>query len=1485
MKTDFSDIEYMKKVAVFQAQAMAANPPAIKFRRKKEEKKDDDDVPKKKLTIKLEPDNEDSEEMQVYATLFESGSAEEWIRWRIQFDELIRDMPLNSGEKMIKVAKALLKGDARDHFVSILIDLEMNEDDEDDVEDIDKVRFDEAIEQLGLRYFNSRHAYRRQRNYLRYHVFMMDMPLEDFKAELLRQNTYLRYFPIPADRDTVKSLPDDELLEIVDRAKRVEWQRDLLSANIDPYSMSLSQYYEYLEKLETKHEMDKILRKTNKDKGERRSDNEKDQQRTKKKSKHNHPDKKKSGNAQERLEPCKHCGKNHSAPDEKCWKLNSNKGDRPAKKNGSENMFSAVQMAHVMEALKQKDKKSKKSSKKRQMSFRVDSSSDSEDGKSIIHHETCADMDTETNFAIRSISRGVGSKSPKNPKRLTTEVIVELRSPSNDKIYVLRTLLDTGTSRSIVLKSYVSQNSVISNGDTATTWTTMGGKFTTTKVANLCFTLPEFSTSKEILWPVHVDETNNPKNSPYDLILGIDFLTSLGIILDFSKKTIRWGDTELEMKEKGVIQDAYAIDLLYTMSQEPSVLQKAEERQARILDADYSKIEMDEYIETLDHLDSSQKELLLATLKQFSELFGGGLGRLNIDPIHLELKEGARPYHAKAFSIPKAYEATTKKEVSRFENLGIWKRVMESPWTAGTFIQPKKTGDVRVLTDFRKLNEYLVRRPHPLPKISDLLQKLEGFKWATAIDLSMGYYHIPLDKYSQGLCGTVMPWGIYQYTVLPMGICNAPDIFQGIMMKLLGDLVWCQVYMDDILITSNGTYNDHIDKLEQVLRRLEKAGFRANVRKCTFAADHVEYLGYEISRAGIHPQPKKVEAILKMQPPTTKRQLRRFLGMVNYYRDMWRRRSHILAPLTALCSKSVSWKWSEECQEAFEAIKRTIARETLLKFPDFSKEFHVYTDASDYQLGAVIMQDNKPLAFYSRKLSKPQKNYTTGEQELLSIVETLKEFRNILLGQQIVIHTDHLNILYSKLASPRVIRWRLMLEEYGARFVHVKGEDNVVADTLSRHPNTDEDDDKGCDDPIGKQLSYCLAYLTMSDQGDELSYNTNLVTKEDIEEEVFPLSPKVIGRHQKMDKELLRKSKRNKEYSTVDLEGVTLISKHGKVMVPETLQARLVHCYHELLQHPGMTRMEATIRHVFDWRGLREMVEEHCRTCSVCQRTKKQRKKYGHLPPKMAETTPWERVDVDIIGTYKVRTPTGVHKLTAMTMIDPVTGWFEIAPLAENENAGSYEAQKAFDSYWLARYPRPRFVGTDNGVHFKRFFKDLIDNYGLTRKISTEYNPQSNGIIERVHQVLGNALRAFELEERELDESNPWDEFLTAAAYAIRSTHHTTLQASPAQLVYGRDMLLPVTFVADWTRIAARKQNIINKSNKQENRNRIAHTYKRGDRVLLTTPGILPKVSSPRTGPYTVVDVQEDNGTVTIKDGPVHQTVNIRRLAPFWTRK
>ncbi len=275
-------------------------------------------------------------------------------------------------------------------------------------------------------------------------------------------------------------------------------------------------------------------------------------------------------------------------------------------------------------------------------------------------------------------------------------------------------------------------------------------------------------------------------------------------------------------------------------------------------------------------------------------------------------------------------------------------------------------------------------------------------------------------------------------------------MFQAIMQDLLGDLNFVRTYIGDILITSHGDSQDHLAKMDIVLKRHAQAGFRCNANKCMFAQQELDYLGFRLTREGIQPQPKKVEAIMRLQAPKSKKQLRHFLGMVNYYRDMWQKRSHILAPLTALTSKNVPFKWTEVHQEAFKEMKRVISHETMPTFPDFNKPFHIFTDASNYQLGAVIMQEGAPIAFYSRKMDKAQQRYTTGEQELLSIVETLKELKNILLGQELIVHIDHKNILYRNLANDRIARWRLLLEEYGPQYVHISGQDNVVADALSR---------------------------------------------------------------------------------------------------------------------------------------------------------------------------------------------------------------------------------------------------------------------------------------------------------------------------------------------------------------------------------------------------------------------------------------------------
>ena len=282
-----------------------------------------------------------------------------------------------------------------------------------------------------------------------------------------------------------------------------------------------------------------------------------------------------------------------------------------------------------------------------------------------------------------------------------------------------------------------------------------------------------------------------------------------------------------------------------------------------------------------------------------------------------------------------------------------------------------------------------------------------------------------------------------------------------------------------------------------------------------------------------------------------------------------------------------------------------------------------------------------------------------------------------------------------------------------------------------------------------------------------------------IDFEKFPMSPRLIAKEQRKDRKLMKSFNANPEqYSTKTVEGHEVLTNAGKIVIPAALQGRIIAWYHHYLAHPGQTRMEATLRSLFSWPDMRKQIRLHVRHCKQCQLCKGNPKSYGHLPPKQAEKPePWNRVDVDLIGPLSIKTPSGTHQLRAITMIDPATGWFE---MKEIEAPDSASTSAAMDDVWFSRYPRPKIIGFDGGSEFKSVFAETIANYGLEAAITTAYNPQSNGIIERVHQVINDALRTFELEERELDEKDPWTPFLQATCFAIRSTYHTTLGATPA---------------------------------------------------------------------------------------------------------
>ena len=481
------------------------------------------------------------------------------------------------------------------------------------------------------------------------------------------------------------------------------------------------------------------------------------------------------------------------------------------------------------------------------------------------------------------------------------------------------------------------------------TWHTSNGDFQTKGKGDIQLKFFQYSNTKKVLVKPDIVEYDGVKveKPVFDLILGTQTMDELGIVLDFKHKMITIDEIVLPMT--AINQMPASKDKVLKLNnslaepKEPKSTEEATQRVVRILDANYKKADLQAVVNSCSHLNTDERKMLLKLLTDFEPLFDGTLGAWKTTPVSFELKEGARPFHGRAFPIPKVYKETIMKEIKRLCELGVLEWQPTSEWAAPSFIQPKKNKTVRFLTDFRELNKRLVRKPFPLPKISTVLQELEGFTFATALDLNMGYYTIRLDPDASRICTIIFPWGKYSYKRLPMGIAGSPDIFQAKMSELMATLEFVRTYLDDLLCITKGDLEDHLQRLREVLIRLRDAGLKINADKSKFCAHETEYLGYVLTRDGIKPQSNKVQAILALTPPTNVKELRRFLGMVQYYRDLWAKRSEMLAPLTDLVgecgqtkvtrakgTKKVPWHWDEVHQKAFDSVKATIAKDVVL---------------------------------------------------------------------------------------------------------------------------------------------------------------------------------------------------------------------------------------------------------------------------------------------------------------------------------------------------------------------------------------------------------------------------------------------------------------------------------------------------------------------------------------------------------------------------
>jgi transposase InsO family protein len=790
-----------------------------------------------------------------------------------------------------------------------------------------------------------------------------------------------------------------------------------------------------------------------------------------------------------------------------------------------------------------------------------------------------------------------------------------------------------------------------------------------------------------------------------------------------------------------------------------------------------------------------------------------------------------------------------------------------SEWAASSFIQPKKDGRVRFLTDFRELNKRIKRRPWPMPHIVDLIQDIGNYKFVTAVDLSMGYYHFRLSERLSRMCTFMLPWGMYRYKRLPMGLKISPDFFQQKMNELFGDLPFVIAYLDDIAIFSDGTYEDHLAKLDIVLQRLEDHGLQVNGRKSHWAVEEVEYLGFILTPKGVRPQPKKIRAIQAMQPPKNRRQLRSLIGLVNYYRYMWKRRSHIMEPLTRLTGKR-KFVWTEEQQIAFNELKRAISAEVLLSFPDYNKPFHLHTDASDYQLGAVLSQEGKPIAFFSRKLTGAQRNYSAGEKEMLSVVETLKEFRNIVYGYPVVVHTDHRNWTHESVSysNKRIMRWRLAIEEFMPTIKYVPGVANVVADALSRVPTDEQVSDESFS--VDECFDLPREYF-------ESPINFRLIHREqEKDSEIRKLQEEVPQRFSQMFEDVGHKEG---EDPVITLKSPT--DSKERILVPKTLQGKLLQWYHTMLVHPGVTRLYNTLHQHFTWKSMRSDIQKYLKTCHQCQLGKRGGKGYGKLPLKDVEKAPWADICVDLAGPWKAKVDGKDVEFHSLTIIDPFTSWVEIIPIL---NKTGLHIADLVEQEWFRRYPRPGRVIFDQGSEFDNsIFRARLRKWYIKPEPITVKNPQANAVVERLHKIMGDMLRVQLVTKHSHDD--PLRDLLSAAAYGVRATVHGTTMCTPGQLVFSKDMILRSNMEANIELVKRRRLAAIVQNNERENKRRVAYKYQPGGYIVILTNRMDPKLQLNR-GPYRIVSYNPANGVLRIKRGNYVEPIHSRLVRPYFGR-
>ncbi|KAL4378379.1 hypothetical protein GQ457_02G014110 [Hibiscus cannabinus] len=684
-------------------------------------------------------------------------------------------------------------------------------------------------------------------------------------------------------------------------------------------------------------------------------------------------------------------------------------------------------------------------------------------------------------------------------------------------------------------------------------------------------------------------------------------------------------------------------------------------------------------------------------------------------------------------------------------------RPSTSPFSSPVLLVRKKDGTWRFCVDYRALNAITIRDKFPIPTADELFDELGKSQFFSKLDLLSGYHQIRVRKEDVHKTAFRTHDGHYEFLVMPFGLTNAPSTFQATMNDIFRPHLrqFVLIFLDDILVFSS-TWQDHLLHLRTVLQLLKQHGLVAKLSKCSFGHDTVEYLGHVVSRNGLAVDSTKVSAIQNWPVPSTIRDVRAFLGITGYYRRFIKGYATIAAPITDLLKRDDPFQWNVNAHEAFERLKACLCSAPILALPDFDREFVVETDASGVGIGAVLTQNNRPLAFYSKKLSPKMQAASTYHREMYAITQAVAKWRQYLLGRRFVILTDHKSLCeltQQTIQTPEQQHWLTKLIGYEFEIKYRPGKLNTIADTLSRE--------------IGAQL---MAF-TRPTFGvfDDIRIATQL------DDELSRILAQI------QSGELATQG-----YNIVN--GLLLFQ--NRVMVPQesALRSRILREFHcsTLGGHAGISRTFRRLSSNFYWVGMRKDVHQFVSECHTCQRMKSDNlAPAGLLQPLPIPQQVFEDISLDFITGL----PKSNGKEALLVVVDRLTKYGHFFALPRHYDAPYIAKVMVQGIIKLHGIPRS-MVSDRDPIFVSEIWTEIARLQGTDLCLSSAYHPQTDGQTEALNRCLEMYLRCMTG-----DEPSKWDTYLPWAEYWYNTAFHASAGMTPFRALYGRDPPTLVSYV------------------------------------------------------------------------------------------